>query len=249
MSKLIKFCAVGDSHGDMIDADVAKEFYKFLRSYQPHQIIMLGDAFDFRSIRKGASGQEEDESLVEDVKAGKEFIKRLGQHNLSAFLYGNHEDRLSQIISSHTNGMVKDYCMDLDNDIKNTLKSVGCKSIYDYHAEDGVHTLGKVKFVHGYTCGGKAVEEHAIHYADRGGALIMGHLHSIQQTNARRHGGAVGFSGGCLCRKEDMGYAKNRLATSKWGHGWLYGFVQGNDWKVWQAHKVGKQFIYSVKGL
>ena len=249
MPKLIKFAAVGDSHGDMIDSDVATEFYKFLKFYKPHQTIMLGDAFDFRSIRKGASGQEEDESLVADVKAGKEFIKRIGEHNLQAFLYGNHEDRLSQIISSHTNGIIQDYCIDLDNDIKNTIKATGCKKIYEYHADEGVHTLGRVKFVHGYTCGTRAVEEHAIHYADQGGALIMGHLHSIQQTNAKKHGGAVGFSGGCLCRKEDMGYAKNRLATSKWGSGWLYGFVQGNDWKVWQAHKVGKQFIYSVKGL
>lgn len=249
MSKLIKFVAVGDSHGDMIDSDVAKELYKFLRKFNPDRVICLGDAFDFRSIRKGAGRKEEDESLVEDVKAGKEFIKRLGQHNLSAFLYGNHEDRIYQMMYSTTSGIIQDYCIDLDNDIKNTIKAVGCNTILPYHADLGVHTLGKVKFVHGYTCGTRAVEEHAIHYADQGGALIMGHLHSIQQTNAKKHGGAVGFSGGCLCRKDAMDYAKNRLATSKWGSGWLYGFVQGNDWKVWQAHKVGKQFIYSVKGL
>ena len=46
-----------------------------------------------------------------------------------------------------------------------------------------------------------------------------------------------------------MAYAKNRLATSKWGSGWTYGIIQGNDWKVWQAHKVGRKFIYSVKGI
>jgi hypothetical protein len=46
-----------------------------------------------------------------------------------------------------------------------------------------------------------------------------------------------------------MDYAKNRFATAKWGSGWLYGYVQGNDWKVWQAHKVGDKFIYSINGL
>lgn len=246
MSKLIKFVAVGDTHGDMIDHDVAKEFYKFLRSYKPDEVIMLGDGFDFRSIRKGAGKKEESESLVEDVKQGKRFISRA---NPTVWLNGNHDDRLDQIIEESTSGMLKDYCFDLKQDIQNHLKANGCKKIYPYHADLGVYKLGKIKSVHGYSCGTRAVEEHAIHYADQGGALLMGHLHTIQQVNSRRHGGAVGFSGGCLCRIKDMGYAKNRLATSKWGHGWLYGFVQGNDWKVWQAHKVGKQFIYSVKGL
>lgn len=246
MSKLIKFVAVGDNHGDIIDADVAKEFFKFVKKFKPDQRIHLGDCFDLRALRRGVSGQEEDESLVDDVKAGMDFIER---YQPDTFLYGNHEDRLSQVISTSTNGMVKDYVIDLDNSIKNKLKSNGCKKIYEYHAHEGVHALGNIRFVHGYTCGTRAVEEHAIHYAPVAGAVIMGHLHSIQQTNAKRHGGAVGFSGGCLCRKEDMGYSKNRLATSKWGSGWLYGFVQGNDWKVWQAHKVGKQFIYTIQGL
>lgn len=246
MSKLIKFVAVGDNHGDMIDKDVAKEFYSFLKKFNPDEVIHLGDCFDFRSIRRGAGRKEEDESLVADVKAGKDFISRIEP---TVFLYGNHEDRLSQIIGSSSNGMMRDYCIDLDNDIKNTLKRHGANKIYEYHADLGVHKLGKVKFVHGYTCGTRAVEEHAIHYAEPSGAVIMGHLHSIQQVNAKKHGGAVGFSGGCVCQKKAMDYAKNRLATSKWGSGWTYGFVQGNDWKVWQAHRMGKEFIYSIKGL
>ena len=246
MSKLIKFVAVGDNHGDMIDTSVAKEFYKFLRWFKPDEVVHLGDNFDFRSIRSGAKQKEQDESLVGDIKCGKDFISRIQP---SIFLNGNHDDRLDQIIKTSTNGMLKDYCFDLKQDIYNHLKSNGCKKIYDYHAEDGIHRIGKVAFVHGYACGIRAVEEHAIHYAEPQGAVIMGHLHSIQQINARRHLGAVGFSGGCMCQKKAMDYAKNRLATSKWGSGWTYGFVQGNDWKVWQAHRVGKQFIYSVKGL
>lgn len=246
---MIKFCAVGDNHGDHIDEDVANQFYKFLKWFGKGndnlEIIHLGDNFDFRSIRRGAGRKEEDESLVDDVKAGKEFITRIQP---TVFLNGNHDDRLDQVINSSTSGMLVDYCHELKSDIRSHLKRNGCKKIYDYHAEEGVHRLGKIAFVHGYTCGIRAVEEHAIHYAEPQGAVIMGHLHSIQQINARKHGGAVGFSGGCLCGKSPD-YAKNRLATSKWGSGWTYGFVQGSDWKVWQAHRVGKEFIYSIKGL
>ena len=176
MSKMIKFVAVGDNHGDHIDQDVAKQFYKFLKWFDPDEVIHLGDNFDFRSIRRGAGRKEEDESLVADVKAGKDFISRVQP---TIFLNGNHDDRLDQIINGSTSGMMVDYCYDLKTDINNHLKKNGCKKIYDYHAEHGVHRLGKVAFVHGYTCGIRAVEEHAIHYAEPQGAVIMGHLHSI----------------------------------------------------------------------
>lgn len=246
MAKKIKFIAVGDNHGDMVDEASAKELFKFCDSYQPDEIIHLGDCYDLRSIRRGAAGKEADESLVKDILKGHWFVKNLKP---TVFLYGNHEDRLSQILSNTQNGIIHDYIEDLDNDIKSNLRDVGCKKIYPYHAEKGVHKIGPITFVHGYTCGIRAVEEHAIHYADRHGAVIMGHLHSIQQINARRHGGAVGFSGGCLCMKDIMGYSKNRLATSKWGTGWTYGYIKGNDWKVWQAHKVGKNFLYSYTDI
>lgn len=242
MSKYIKFVAFGDNHGDMVDEDVSSALFKFIKSYAPEERIHLGDCFDFRSIRSGRSMKEEGESLDDDLQGGKHFL----QHTCpTVFHYGNHEDRLDQIIHSSHNAMAKDYCEEIDASIRTTLKVGGCKKIYPYHAEEGVHTLGKIRTVHGYTCGVRAVEEHAIHYGLETGAVLMGHIHSIQQTNARRYRGTVGFSGGCICKKREMRYAKNRLATSKWGAGWLYGFVQGNDWKVWQAHRVGKEFIFS----
>jgi hypothetical protein len=246
MSKIIKFVSVGDNHGDMVDEKSAIELFKFCDKFQPDEIVHLGDGYDLRSIRRGAMGKEADESLVKDVLKGHWFIKRLKP---TVYLYGNHEDRLEQILSNTQNGILHDYISDLDADIKSNLRDNGCKKIYPYHAEYGVHRIGPIAYVHGYTCGVRAVEEHAIHYADRHGAVIMGHIHSIQQTNARKFGGAVGFSGGCLCKKQAMGYSKNRLATSKWGTGWTYGYIQGKNWKVWQAHKVGDKFIYSYTDL
>lgn len=244
--KRIKFVVVGDNHGDMVDTQVTDKLWKFLKEFKPDERIHLGDCFDFRSLRKGASGKEESESLARDVCAGMDFISRFKP---TVFHYGNHEDRLSQIISNSTNGLMQDYCMQLDADIRNHLKKHGCRKIYDYHADEGIHTMGPVKTCHGYTCGVNAVEEHARHYCEPKGAVLIGHIHRIEQVCARKHGGAVGFSGGCLCIKGEMGYAKNRLATSRWGSGWLYGFVQGRDWKVWQAHKVGDDFIFSHADL
>ena len=239
--KRIYFVAVGDNHGDMVDKEVAEEFFKFCKWYKPDVKIHLGDCFDFRSIRKNAGHAERNESLEDDVKWGKWFIQN---YKPTVFHFGNHEDRLDQIINTTTNALERDACYALKQDIINCLKKNGCKHIYEYHAEEGVHTLGKVRTCHGYTCGKNAVEEHAIHFGLEEGAVIMGHVHIIMQTNARRYKGTVGFSGGCLCSKRAMTYAKTRLATSKWGSGWVYGWVEGNKWKVFQAHKVGKNFIY-----
>jgi hypothetical protein len=246
MAKRHTFVAVGDNHGDMVDHSVSDRLFDFCKMFEPMHRIHLGDCFDFRSLRKGAVGKEENESLVDDVFAGKEFIK---QFKPTVFLYGNHEDRLSQIIHTSSNGLKQDYCLELDSDIKRTLRENGCRKVYDYHADEGVHTLGPIKFVHGYTCGVNAVEEHAKHYCEPKGAIVMGHIHRIEQVCAKKHGGAVGFSGGCLCKKGEMAYAKNRLATSRWGNGWVYGFVEGKNWKIWQAHKVGSKFIYSHSDL
>jgi hypothetical protein len=239
---LYKFVAVGDNHGDMVDKDSANELFNFCKSFKPHHKIHLGDCYDMRSLRQGATGKETQESLQEDLEWGNWFISN---YKPTIFLYGNHEDRIQNIIHTTTNGIFKDFCEDLNDKIRNHLKENGCKKILPYHAEEGVYELGPISFVHGYSCGVRAVEEHAIHYAPPKGATVMGHIHSIQQTNARKFRGAVGFCGGCLCKKKFMSYAKNRLNTSKWGTGWIYGFVQGKDWKIWQAHKVGKKFIYS----
>lgn len=241
--KRYTFVAVGDNHGDKVDKKSAQALFDFCKKFKPDYRIHLGDCYDIRSLRSGASNKEASESLQEDLKWGNWFIENFKP---TVFLYGNHEDRITNTIDSTTNSIIQDYCISLDSKITTVLKKNGCKKIIPYHADEGVFQLGPVVFVHGYTCGQKAVEEHAIHFAPPKGACVMGHIHSIQQSNAKRHRGAVGFSGGCLCKKKEMGYAKNRLATSKWGTGWVYGFVQGNNWKVWQAHKVGKEFIYSL---
>ncbi len=239
--KKIKFVIVSDNHGDMVDWEAAKSLFDFIQWYQPDEIIHAGDGFDFRSIRGGASANEQSESLEEDLKMGKKFIRHLKP---TRYLKGNHCERPENIFYATTNAIVKDYCHHLMEDIDNFLKEVGCKTILPYHADEGVFRIGKVAIVHGYTVNRYSVQEHAEFYGVAGGAVTMGHLHRIACVNARKHGGVVGFCGGHLSRKREMRYAKNRLATSEWGTGWLCGYTQGDDWKIWQIHRVGEKFIY-----
>lgn len=244
MSKYKTFLCVGDNHGDMCDPEAFSGLKEFIKDFKPQHRIHLGDCFDFRSLRRGVSStdSESHESLVDDIECGVEFIEAMKP---TAFLYGNHEDRLHQMQVGSSIGAIRDYAGDLDIKIKSILRRNGCKTILPYHADKGFYRLGPITAVHGYTCGVRAVQEHAIHYGEVGGAVIMGHIHSIQQTNAKRHGGVVGFSGGCMCKKDEMDYAKNRLATSMWGLGWTYGVIEGNEWKVWQAHRFNDGWIWT----
>lgn len=238
--KWTKFVFFSDNHGDLENTAVSDAFANFLIQFKPDVKIHGGDCFDMVALRKGAAGRDEYMSLEDDLDSGLKFISRFKP---DVFLMGNHEDRLYKMRSSAGNGIVRDYC---DNTIKlivNELKSNGCKVIKEYHAEGGVYRLGPIAFVHGYTANTRSVEEHAIHYAPVGGACVIGHLHSIQQVNAKKHGGAVGFCGGCFCQKDKMTYSKNNLGTSKWGNGWIYGWVKGKDWKILQAHKVGGHWL------
>jgi hypothetical protein len=243
MANRTKFVFASDSHGEMVDKESAEELFDFCGRYQPDIKVFGGDGFDFKSLRKGVSGKEESGSMSDDIKLGFWFIKN---YKPTIWQDGNHEHRLKRLKHDTNSGVIADHCDHLDRSISQMLKDNGCKKRLPYHYEKGVYTMGPIRTVHGYTVSDRAVAQHAVHYGVAGGAVLMGHLHRIEQVNAKKHMGVVGFSGGCLCRIEDMEYSETRLNTSTHGKGFLYGFYEGNHWKVWQAHKVGKNWCYDV---
>ena len=116
-----------------------------------------------------------------------------------------------------------------------------------YHYQQGVHTIGKVAFIHGYSASQAAVKQSAEVYSPSGGATVMGHLHRIEAVHAVRHGGAQGYSGGCLASIPALTYASLRHATMRWANGWLYGLIstrKGGGFKIWQAEKVDGVWIH-----
>lgn len=242
MSKPIRFVAAGDVHGDHADPEALEALYAFCDDYKPDVRVCLGDVFDFRSLRRGvgAADAESAESLKADIEAGMDFLRRFLRPG-SVYLWGNHEHRLDHMIATSGSAIYRDYCQDIKDAINRTARQAGAKTILPYHAEKGVYRLGPVAFVHGYAHGATAVHDQAKHYADRGGALICGHIHRLEQVNTQKHGGGAGFSAGCLCVKEAMAYAAGRLGTSRWGSGFAAGWIDGNEYKVWLVHKISSK--------
>ena len=244
MSSPIRFVAFGDNHGDMADENAVEALVEFIKDYKPTVRVHLGDCFDFRSLRRGVGTDAEgSESLIADVEAGEDFLERTKP---TVYLMGNHEHRALALQHSSGSALVRDYCADLYARIKTTAKACGAKTVLDYHAEKGVYRLGQVAFIHGYAHGLNATPEQGRHYADRGGALIHGHTHTLAQVNLTKAEGGAAFSAGCLCQKDAMAYASHRLATSRWGSGFAAGWVDGKDWKVWLVHRVGTRWVWTT---
>ena len=244
MSSPTRFVAFGDNHGDMADENAVEALCEFIKDYKPTVRIHLGDCFDFRSLRRGVGTDAEgSESLIADVEAGENFLERTKP---TVYLMGNHEHRALALQHSSGSALVRDYCADLYARIKTTAKACGAKTVLDYHAEKGVYRLGQVAFIHGYAHGLNATPEQGRHYADRGGALIHGHTHTLAQVNLTKAEGGAAFSAGCLCQKDAMAYASHRLATSRWGSGFAAGWVDGKDWKVWLVHRVGSRWVWTT---
>lgn len=238
-----KIVIAADSHGNLADNDALDALYQFTKSFKPDERAFLGDGFDLASLRKGAAGREEDTSLYEDVKAGLDFIHR---YRPTTWQMGNHEDRLYEVIHGSTSGVKRDYCMELLSKITDALGRVKCNTILPYDSEKGVLQFGPISTIHGYKTGKNAIEAQAAHYGRPGGCVVAGHEHTMKFVNVEKHGGIVGIVAGCLIDIQQAHYARRWLSRSKWANGWVYGYYNDKEWKLWHAHRVGGVWCYTT---
>jgi len=245
MATLTKFVFASDSHGDMADPQALDALLAFTKDFKPDIRIAGGDHYDFRSLRKGVGSDKEGaESLAFDIDCGLDFFDRWRP---TAYLWGNHEHRLDTM-QGHGQAIVRDYCADLKDRINAHARKCGAKVVLPYHAEKGVYRFGPIATIHGYAHGDNATIKQGLHYASQGGCLIHGHTHNLASIALTKHGGGNAFSAGCLCLKDEMSYATTRLAHSRWGSGFVAGFVtKGGDWKAWLVHKMGDQWIWQTE--
>lgn len=245
-----KFVFVTDSHGDIINWDVANECIKFVKEFQPDDIIFGGDGLDVRSLRGKAHAQEQNESLEDDIKAFEKFMSQLfaAKGANKYYLWGNHEDRLDCAAETSGSAIVRDYAQGLIDQVHNFLYKQGVKKILPFDAEEGVLTLGPLRFIHGYVHNVNATRQQAQHFGIEGGAVLMGDSHRLEQQNVPKYNGCVGFACGCLQNIPKAKYAKRRLGRSAWANGWAYGYYNNEGgWKVWLAHQVKGEWCYTTQ--
>ena len=235
-----KFVFCSDLHGDHQNHNAVEAVLKFVKIYKPDMRIFGGDLFDFRAIRRAASQAEKRDSMEGDVEAGLEFLGKFRPH---IFLRGNHDERIWDSARHAEHGLIRDAAKTGIKDIEKRCRKIKCRML-PYDSREGVYSMGRVRFVHGYHCGVYSAKKHAEIYAPRGGCVLFGHVHSIQSASIARHGGSHGFAVGCLA---DLNPEYNRHMTAKLmhEHGFAYGVVDGPEWQVFQAkpNKDGKWIV------
>lgn len=226
MSKPKRFIACGDNHGDAQDEKAVRAFLDFNKEWKADVKIHMGDAFDVRAFRKGASEEDQCGSLEFDIAQGLDFLRRFKPDH---YLRGNHCERLWDGIQ-HPKGERAALCFRLCDEITKTL---GKPSI-PYNKRTGVLRLGHLSVVHGYHSGINAAKRAAETY----GNVLMGHIHAIDHYSIAKVDRTMGRAIGCLCKLE-QDYNRAQANTLRQAHGWAYGLLFSDGcFKIEQAEEI-----------
>ncbi len=224
-----RFLCAADNHGDKADPSAVEAFFAFRDYFKPDDVFHLGDCFDWRPFRNGASRTELNEGIADDTSAGLEFMRRL---NPDVWVMGNHDHRLPREVErceNRTLGLL------LGNEWDAICKE--CANIDISIVPWGKRNFlqhGDHKLIHGYHSGLYAARQAAAVY----GNVIMGHVHTSDMHRSPHIDGAAGHTSACLCEL-DMEYNKGHPNTLKQQNGWVYGFNHHGRLAVFHAVKTG----------
>lgn len=235
-----KFTAASDLHGDMQDPRALKQFRTFVEDYKPKYRYFLGDLFDFRALRIGASADERMESLRADFDAGMDF---LDWYRPTVITLGNHDQRLWDRVSKggmrKANGPLSDLSSLLIEQFEDATRKMGT-TVLPYDKRLGVHRKAGLAFTHGFD------RNNATDMARLYGDVLFGHGHRVEAMPGPSQGRLhppTGYMVGCLC-KLDQDYNRAQTRTLEQQHGWAYGLHGRTSSHVMQAKMVnGKTAI------
>jgi hypothetical protein len=217
MSKPKRFLFATDLHGDRQNLAAVKVLHEVTKDFKPDVRIFGGDLFDLRPLRRGASAEEQCETMQDDWNAGVEFLHAWKPTHL---LMGNHDDRLFELAENSSAGIKADYARKLVGDLENNLRRLRCEW-RPYHKRKGVFSFGRLNFLHGFHHGVYAAKQHAAIY----GSCIFGHIHAFDAHtfgtfNERKTAYACG---GLL--EVDQEYNKRHTASLRHENGFYLGLI------------------------
>jgi predicted phosphodiesterase len=235
---IIRWVAAGDNHGQLVCEETQDALASFIGRWRPQLRIHTGDCFDFGAWRRGATPDEQEEGITDDLKHGNYFLRKVLKPTI--FMQGNHDIRAEEQMLSR-NGDRRDNAMRAVQSYTDTLAEIS----------EGVNRfrVGKLTGTHGFKAGVAATRETARTLGRPGDVVIHGHTHDFSLcTIEHLEAAIVGVSAMCCMDINKADYALRRLATTKWCNGWLHGVIdeKTGDCKVWTAHRFQGKFICST---
>jgi len=223
--RTITFFVISDTHGDLVSESLVDKALEHRSQIKPDITIHLGDAFDFRWLRKGATDDERAEDVDQDIEKGISVLRRI---HPDVLMWGNHDHRLNVLREQgKVNGALRKLC----NSIIDNIADCKISTMFPYNAREGVFGIGPLRFIHGYTAGQSALTNAAKIY----GNVVMGHIHYADQATVASYDGAKAWSVSCMMDAVPD-YMKTTPAQLRWTKGWAWGSVNldTKDIQVWQ---------------
>jgi hypothetical protein len=238
-----KFQIVADPHGIHSDPVATAAAIRFARDFKPDIRVIAGDLWDFAAIRRGASPDEQAQSMQEDFEYGAQFADeffRGGKQNV--LMLGNHDVRAYDLRESR-DGVRADLGAKMVQDIEYVARRNKAQ-LLPYDSRKGVFSIGHLNVVHGYHTGMSACAQHSRIY----GNVVFGHVHSIDSYQTPGLAQKEARSIGCLCDL-DMDYINRQTAKLRWAHGWVCGFVfDDGTYAIFQVRGINGKF-YAPSGF
>ncbi len=212
-----------DTHVPEFDEAAVDAFIKFVKYYQPHGIINLGDFLEMESVSHWPARCAAPRRLVPEIKAAREILQRIDQAAgpqcvYKRFILGNHEKWLDDMLVARI-PEIYDGLSELGVDLRLEgllgLKDFGYRVI----PLNEILQLGNLCFIHGYFTG----KHHASKHLDTFGTnLIYGHVHDTQSySGVSVRGVYEAQSIGCL-RTLNAGFLRGK--PNNWTH--AFGIVE-----------------------
>ena len=219
--------AVGCTHGFLRDQKISSQVLAFKSVFKPKYSFDLGDLVDTTAFRSGAHGTKDEATPIDpDFLMCERWIQ---QYEPTHITWGNHDHRLLEL-SEHPNAKLAWAAKCLWQILEKQAKSVKAKTKLYEPLDQNWFELGGTYWGHGSMYNESAVRDHAEYL---GGPVVMAHLHAPQQVQGRTRQWSPSFCVGTLAKIDELKYASRRCATSRWGHGVVWGYVSGNRSQLW----------------
>jgi hypothetical protein len=220
--------AVGCTHGELAHAGIQEQVLKFCKAFKPEIRMDLGDVLDTAAFRRGAKGTpDEARDPAPDYWAAVRWIERYEPTHIA---WGNHDVRLLDLAES-PNGIIAHAASSLWHSLQDTAAKIKAKTVpYDF--EKGWFELGGTFWGHGYWYNEQALRDHAEYL---GGPVVMAHIHTPQELVGRTRRPSKSYCVGTLADIDKLSYARRRRATSRWGHGLVFGEISDTESRLWLA--------------
>lgn len=229
---------VGCSHGDLVSQDAVKAVKRFMDDWKPKHRVHLGDAWDFRALRKGAGPEERAEGIRYDYNCGLEF---LDWYKPQILTMGNHDARPYRAAGEFSNGPLADmmatFCEQIEDDLRQRRIKWTPWGVNNW----ATLPIGGPKLLHGYRSTMYPAKAHFEVY----GESICAHVHKPDYYEARHADGGKAYTVGTLADISKLTYADAHTAKLGWRNSFLYGLhnTKTGKWQAWEVVKDGKEWI------